>query len=182
MTSLCIFWIFFIFCIFGAFCIFCIICIYFIFKDKADFKTSLYSLLRVSWCQPKLSGGKKRMNTKWQNRRFLELSLFQHLREGTWQSVDSGCRPPALNLGTPSLVFWGCKICPLCTSCIFLWLGEGRPPGDQFPGDVVGGAPRCGRSAWSRPSCLDGWRSFCDSNIWTIPIILHILHISQLMR
>ena len=112
---------------------------------------------------------------------------FQHLREGTWQYGDNGFQPPALSLGKPSMVFWGCKTSPWCTSCIFLWLGWKVPPCRSLSRrchrwSLFPWAPRCGRSAWSRPSCLDGWRSFCDSNIWTIPIILHILHISQLMR
>ena len=53
---------------------------------------------------------------------------FQHLREGTWQYGDNGFQPPALSLGKPSMVFWGCKTSPWCTSCIFLWLGWKVPP------------------------------------------------------
>ena len=90
----------------------------------------------------------------------LVLSLSQHLRVETWRCDDNSCRPSALSWGKPSLVFWGCRTSLLCTDCTILSPGWREPPcrapsisrrrWSPWPW-----APRCGCSAWSRPSCLE---------------------------
>ena len=63
------------------------------YKDKADFNTSLYSLLRVSWGQPQSSGDKKRMNTKWQKRRYRQLNYPGAFTFSTFERRDMAiCR------------------------------------------------------------------------------------------